>query len=359
MQTETNKKKGLIKIMIENYFENIKKKINNKPSFFVSNSNEYKKYQNHNRNFFISSCLNHYSITQGMVPLFLTLTCENNNDNKGLSKNELNNRFNYIRKFLEKKNIINFGIKSLELTKNNIYHLHTVMFCFKEDIEKIREITQSYFKNEINKNELSFQKVIRETNSFVLGYINKIEFKNNHQTKESNLISYSEISFYGIEKIISEYDRIYKKDFSEIDFERYQNLGILDNIKRDLKIHNLIKSKKLFTALAELGAFTKLSKKINSRKWNLQKMNSREIKKLFSKKLHTRKMPLSPMFSKGNQKNTYITKKERLNYLSYIPPPFESGGKFSYIQKFGFLNTVFDTIKSMIINTGENYNVIF
>ena len=40
--------------MIENYYENIKKKINNKPSFFVSNSNEYKKYTNHIRNKIIS-----------------------------------------------------------------------------------------------------------------------------------------------------------------------------------------------------------------------------------------------------------------------------------------------------------------
>lgn len=308
--------------MISTYTENIKKNINNKPSFFVNSSNEYKKYQNHNRNFFISSCLNHYADSKKMVPLFLTLTCENNNDNKGLSKNELNNRFNYIRKFLEKKNIINFGIKSLELTKNNIYHLHTVMFCFFEDIEKIREITQSYFKNDVNKNELSFQKVTRETNQFVLGYINKIEFNNDIEKQESKLISYSEISFFGIEKIIKEYDRIYKKDFSDIDFNRYQNLGILDNIKRDLKINHLIKTKKLFTALAELGAFTKLSKKINSKKWNLQKINSQRIKKLFSKKITSPKMPVCLTASKGNQENTYITKKERLNYLSYIPPPF-------------------------------------
>lgn len=307
--------------MIENYYENIKQKINNKPSFFVNSLNEYKQYQNHNRNFFISSCLNHYADSQKMVPLFLTLTCENNNDNKSLSKNELNRKFNYIRKFLEKKNIINFGIKSLELTKNNIYHLHTVMFCFKEDINQIKEITQSYFKNEINKNELSFQKVIRETNEFVLVYINKIEFNNDISKKESNLISYSEISFYGINKVIKEYDRIYKKDFSDVEFQRYRRLGILENIKRDLKINHLMKSKKLFTALAELGAFTKLSKKIFSRKWNLQKTNSQEIKKL-SKKLHTRKMPFRPIRQRGNQENTYITKKERLNYLSYIPPPF-------------------------------------
>ncbi|OUJ04593.1 rolling circle replication-associated protein [Acetobacter cibinongensis] len=326
--------------MINTYTENIKKNINNKPTFFVNNSNEYKKYQNHNRNLFLSTGLNHYALTVGMVPLFLTLTCENNNDNKGLSKNELNDKFNYIRKFLEKKNIINFGIKSLELTKNNIYHLHTVMFCFNEDIEKIKEITQSYFKNEINKNELSFQKVIRETNPFVLGYINKIEFKNDIEKQESNLISYSEISFYGIEKIIKEYDRIYKKDFSEIDFERYQRLGILDNIKRDLKINHLIKSKKLFTALAELGVFTKISKKIISRKWKQQKLNSQKIRKLFSKKLTSLKKVVWLTLERGNQENTYITKKERLNYLSYIPPPFLEVKERFYNQKSAFLNTV-------------------
>lgn len=359
---ETNKKKGVVKIMISISTENIKKNINNKPTFFVNNSNEYKKYKNHNRNFFISSCLNHYADSHKMVPLFLTLTCENNKDNKSLSKNELNNRFNYIRKFLEKKNIINFGIKSLELTKNNIYHLHTVMFCFKEDINQIKEITQSYFKNDVNQNELSFQKVIRETNQFVLGYINKIEFQNNQQTKESNLISYSEISFYGIEKIIKEYDRIYKKDFSDVDFERYQRLGILENIKRDLKINHLIKSKRIFTALTELGAFTKLSKKINSKRWNLQKLNSREIRKLFSKKLTSPKTPVWLTLSKGNQENTYITKKERLNYLSYIPPPKNRWKESLHIQKFHFLNAVFRYIKSIVIilsTTGENYNVIF
>lgn len=73
-------------------------------------------------------------------------------------------------------------------------------------------------------------------------------------------------------------------------------------------------------------------------------------------------MTLSPIVSKGNQKNTNITKKERLNYLSYIPPPFESGGKFSYIQKLGLLNTVFRCIKSIVIIltiTGEKHNVIF
>lgn len=308
--------------MIENYYENIKKKINNKPSFFVSNSNEYKKYQNHNRNFFISSCLNHYADSQKMVPLFLTLTAEKNNDNKLLAKNELSRIFQYLQKDLKKSNVINFGIKSFEKNKNNIYHLHIIMFCFFEDIEKIKKITQSYFKNDVNKNELSFQKIIRETNQFVLGYINKIDFNNDIEKQESKLISYSEISFFGINKVIKEYDRIYKKDFSDIDFERYQRLGILDNIKRDLKINHLIKTKKLFTAMAELGAFTNLSKKINSRRWKQQRVNSQRIKKLFSKKLTSKKIPVCLTLIRGNQENTYITKKERLNYLSYIPPPF-------------------------------------
>lgn len=100
-------------------------------------------------------------------------------------------------------------------------------------------------------------------------------------------------------------------------------------------------------------------KKINSRRWKQQRVNSQEIKKLFSKKLHTRKMPLSPMNERGNQENTYITKKERLNYLSYIPPPISRWKEWFHIQKGKLLNTYFNTIKLMIINTGENYNVIF
>lgn len=308
--------------MIENYYENIKKNINTKPMFFMYKSNEYKKYTNHIRNKTISNALHHYADSNKLASLFLTLTCEKHIDNKGLSKNELNNRFNYIRKFLEKKNIINFGIKSLELTKNNIYHLHTVMFCFKEDIEKIRTITNNSFVSDINKNDLSFQKVFRETTSNVIQYVNKIHFNNDISKQESKLISYSEISFFGIEKIIKKYDRIYKKDFSEIDFNRYKNLGILENIKRDLKINHLIKSKKIFTALCELGAFTNLSKKINSKRWKQQRVNSQEIRKLFSKKLTSPKMAFRPIRERGNQENTNITKKERLNYLSYIPPPF-------------------------------------
>lgn len=303
--------------------ENIKENISSKPVFFVNNSNEYKKYTNHIRNIALSKALHHYADSNKLASLFITLTCEKHKENKGLSKNELNNKFQYIQKELKKNNILNYGIKSLELTQNKIYHMHIVLFCFTEDIEKIRKITNSKFLSDINKNDLSFQKIFKETTSHVVQYINKIEFKNDITKKESNLISYSEISFYGIKKIIKEYDRIYKKDFSDVDFSRHQRLGILENIKIDLKINNLIKSKKLFTAMAELGAFTKLSKKINSKRWNLQKLNPQKIKKLFSKKLHTRKMPLCSMFSKDNSENTNITKKERLNYLSYIPPPFE------------------------------------
>ncbi|OUJ14248.1 hypothetical protein HK27_14315 [Acetobacter orientalis] len=128
-----------------------------------------------------------------------------------LSKNELNNKFQHIQK---------------ELTKNNIYHMHIVLFCFKEDIEKIRTITNNSFVSDINKNKLSFQKVFREKIRNVIQYVNKIHFNNDISKQESKLISYSEIRFFGIEKIIKEYDRIYKKDFSEMDFQQYQNLGI-------------------------------------------------------------------------------------------------------------------------------------
>lgn len=308
--------------MISINTENIKGKNTKFPLFFMDNSNEYKKYQNNLRNISISNALNDYANSHKLVSVFITLTSENHNDNKLLAKNDLSRIFQYLQKDLKKSDIINFGIKSFEKNKNNIYHMHIILFCLKEDIEKIQKITEKYFKNEINKNELSFQKIFKETTSNVIQYVNKIDFNNDTSKQESNLISYSEISFFGIEKIIKEYDRIYKKDFSEIDFERYQKLGILDNIKRDLKIHNLIKSKKILTALTELGAFTKLSKKIISKRWNLQKMNSREIKKLFSKKSTSPKMTLCPTRSKGNSENTNITKKERLNYLSYIPPPF-------------------------------------
>ncbi|WP_278368536.1 rolling circle replication-associated protein [Acetobacter orientalis] len=345
--------------MIVTYTENIKKKINNKPSFFMYNSNEYKKYQNNIRNKTISNALNDYADSHKLASLFLTLTCEKHTDNKGLSKNELNNKFQHIQKELKKNHIINFGIKSLELTKNNIYHMHIILFCLKEDIEKIKLITEGYFKNDVNKNELSFQKTFRQTTNHIIQYVNKIHFNNDISKQESKLISYSEISFFGIQKIIKEYDRIYKKDFSEIDFNRYKNLGILEYLKRDLKIHNLIKSKKILTALTELGAFTKLSKQIFSKKWNLQKMNSREIKKLFSKKVTSPKMTLCLTLSKGNSENTNITKKERLNYLSYIPPPGKSGGKFSYIQKGKLLNKHLKVIKSIVIIIGEKYNVIF
>lgn len=322
-QVKGNKKdKELLDIMISTYTENIKKNNTKYPIFFMDNSNEYKKYQNNLRNQSISKALNDYADSHKMASVFVTLTSENHNDNKLLAKNELSRIFQYLQKDLKKSDIVNFGIKSFEKNKNNIYHMHIVLFCFKEDIEKIHTITNSKFLSDINKNELSFQKVIRETTRHIIQYIHKIEFQNDISKQQTNLISYSEISFFGINKIIKEYDRIFKKDFKEIDFERYKRLGILDNIKRDLKINHLIKSKRIFTALSELGAFTNLSKKINSRNWHLQKLNSREIKKLFSKKLHTRKMPLRSMLSRGNWKNTNITKKERLNYLSYIPPPF-------------------------------------
>ncbi|MFT8663952.1 MAG: replication endonuclease [Acetobacter orientalis] len=309
--------------MISINTENIKGKNTKFPLFFMDNSNEYKKYQNNLRNISISNALNDYANSHKLVSVFITLTSEDHNDNKLLAKNDLSRIFQYLQKDLKKSDIINFGIKSFEKNKNNIYHMHIILFCLKEDIEKIQKITAKYFKNEINKNELSFQKVIRETTQHIIQYIHKIEFNNDTSKQESNLISYSEISFFGIEKIIKEYDRIYKKDFSEIDFERYQKLGILDNIKRDLKIHNIIKSKKIFTALAELGAFTKLSKKINSKRWKQQRVNSHEIRKLFSKKTSTYKMPLCLTLERDNSENTNITKKERLNYLSYIPPPFE------------------------------------
>ncbi|MBE7731416.1 hypothetical protein, partial [Komagataeibacter sp. FXV3] len=323
--------------MIENYYENIKKNIHNKPSFFMNDSNKYKKYTNHIRNKTISNALHHYADSQKLATLFLTLTCEKHTDNKSLSKNELNNKFQYIQKELKKSNILNFGIKSLELTKNKIYHMHIILFCFKEDMEKIRAITNNKFQNDINKNELSFQKVFRETTRHIIQYIHKIEFQNNISKQESNLISYSEISFFGIQKIIKEYDRIYKKDFSEIDFNRYKELGILEHLKTDLKIHNLIKSKRIFTALAELGTFTKLSKKINSKRWNLQKTNSQGIRKLFSKKLTSPKTPVRPTRQRGNWKNTNITKKERLNYLSYIPPPISKWRKvFIYSKTWTF-----------------------
>lgn len=288
----------------------------------MDNSNEYKKYTNHIRNKTISNALHHYADSHKLASLFLTLTCEKHIDNKGLSKVELNSKFQYIQKEIKKSQILNFGIKSLELTKNKIYHMHIVLFCFKEDIEKIRTITKNKFVSDINKNELSFQKIFKETTSNVLQYVNKINFNNDISKQKSNLISYSEISFFGIEKIIKEYDRIYKKDFSDVDFSRYQRLGILENIKRDLKINHLIKSKKIFTALCELGAFTNLSKKINSKRWKQQRVNSQEIRKLFSKKLTSPKMAFRPIRERANSENTNITKKERLNYLSYIPPPF-------------------------------------
>lgn len=308
--------------MISISTENIKKKNTKYPMFFMDNSNEYKKYQNNIRNQSISKALNDYADSHTMASVFLTLTAEKNSDNRLLAKNELSRIFQYLQKDLKKSDIVNFGIKSFEKNKNNIYHLHIILFCLNEDIEKIQQITARYFKNDINKNELSFQKIIRQTTSHIIQYINKIDFKNNHQTQQTNLISYSEISFFGINKIIKEYDRIYKKDFFEIDFNRYKELGILDYLKSDLKIHNLIKSKKIFTALTELGAFTKLSKKINSKKWHLQKINSQKIRKLFSRKLTSPKRVVWSIRERGNWKNTNITKKERLNYLSYIPPPF-------------------------------------
>ena len=345
--------------MISINTENIKGKNTKFPLFFMDNSNEYKKYQNNLRNISISNALNDYANSHKLVSVFITLTSENHNDNKLLAKNDLSRIFQYLQKDLKKSDIINFGIKSFEKNKNNIYHMHIILFCLKEDIEKIKLITEGYFKNDVNKNELSFQKTFRQTTNHIIQYVNKIHFNNDISKQESKLISYSEISFFGIQKIIKEYDRIYKKDFSEIDFNRYKNLGILEYLKRDLKIHNLIKSKKILTALTELGAFTKLSKKIISKRWNLQKMNSREIKKLFSKKVSTYKMTLRPTRCKGNSENTNITKKERLNYLSYIPPPKKEGGKFSYIQKSKFLNTHLKVIKSILIIIGEKYNVIF
>lgn len=344
--------------MIVTYTENIKKKINNKPSFFMYNSNEYKKYQNNIRNKTISNALNDYADSHKLASVFITLTSENHNDNKLLAKNELSRIFQYLQKDLKKSDIVNFGIKSFEKNKNNIYHLHIILFCLKEDIEKIQKITARYFKNDVNKNELSFQKTFRQTTNHIIQYVNKIHFNNDISKQESNLISYSEISFFGINKIIKEYDRIYKKDFSEIDFERYQRLGILDNIKRDLKIHNLIKSKKILTALTELGAFSQISQKIISKRWNLQKMNSREIKKLFSKKLTSKKIPVWLTLKRDNSENTNITKKERLNYLSYIPPP-KRREESLYIQKLELLNTLFKSIKSILTNTGEKYHVLF
>lgn len=72
--------------MIENYYENIKQNIDNKPYFFVNDPNKYKKYTNHIRNKIISNALNHYADSQKLASVFVTLTSENYNDDKLLAK---------------------------------------------------------------------------------------------------------------------------------------------------------------------------------------------------------------------------------------------------------------------------------